>query len=73
MGVTKNFELLAFRDFLKRLLLPALGKGRDTQCGFKAFKASVVKKVIPSVTDRKYALPLGDVAGWCARALRCNF
>jgi len=58
MGVTKNFELLAFRDFLKRLLLPALGKGRDTQCGFKAFKASVVKKVIPSVTDRKFSFDM---------------
>lgn len=58
MGVTKNFELLAFRDFQKRLLLPALGPGRDTQCGFKAFKSEAVKKVVPSVTDRKFSFDM---------------
>lgn len=58
MGVTKNFELLAFRDHLKRLLLPALGNGRDTQCGFKAFKVEAVKKVVPHVTDRKFSFDM---------------
>ena len=58
MGVTKNFELLAFRDFQKRLLLPVLGKGRDTQCGFKAFKAEAVRKIVPHVTDRKFSFDM---------------
>lgn len=60
----ENFDLVrkagsfAFRLFRKSILLPGIN---DTQCGFKAFKTEVAKKVFPQL---EFFRQKQEVSGW---------
>jgi hypothetical protein len=58
-GLT-NYDhmMLVFRHFIRTKLLPQLGEVVDTQCGFKAFKAEVLKKVLEQMTDKRFSFDM---------------
>ena len=59
MGVTDHDRLmLVFRHFIRTKLLPQIGAIIDTQCGFKAFKAEVLKKVLGRMTDKRFSFDM---------------
>jgi len=49
---------LVFRHFIRTKLLPQLGEVVDTQCGFKAFKAEVLKQVLELMTDKRFSFDM---------------
>jgi hypothetical protein len=58
-GVTDHDRLmLVFRHFIRTKLLPQIGTTIDTQCGFKAFKAEVLKKVLGRMTDKRFSFDM---------------
>lgn len=69
-GLT-NYDqtMLVFRHFIRTKLLPQLGEVVDTQCGFKAFKAEVLKKVLERMTDRRFSF---DMELLLLTALHCS-
>jgi len=69
-GVTSYDRLmLVFRHFIRRKLLPQIGEIIDTQCGFKAFKAEVLKKVLGQMTDKRFSF---DMELLLLTALHCG-
>ncbi len=69
-GLT-NYDLmrLVFRHFIQTKLLPQLGEVVDTQCGFKAFKAEVLKQVLELMTDKRFSF---DMELLLLTALHCS-
>lgn len=69
-GLT-NYDktMLVFRHFIRTKLLPQLGDVVDTQCGFKAFKAEVLKKVLERMTDKRFSF---DMELLLLTALHCS-
>lgn len=69
-GLT-NYDqtMLVFRHFIRTKLLPQLGEVVDTQCGFKAFKAEVLKKVLERMTDKRFSF---DMELLLLTALHCS-
>ena len=61
--------MLVFRHFIRTKLLPQLGEVVDTQCGFKAFKAEVLKKVLQRMTDKRFSF---DMELLLLTALHCG-
>jgi hypothetical protein len=58
-GLTNyDHTMLVFRHFIRTKLLPQLGEVVDTQCGFKAFKAEVLKKVLERMTDKRFSFDM---------------
>ena len=58
-GVTEYDRLrLVFRHFIRSKLLPQIGIIIDTQCGFKAFKAEVLERVLDQMTDKRFSFDL---------------
>jgi hypothetical protein len=58
-GVTSYDRLmLVFRHFIRYKLLPQIGEIIDTQCGFKAFQAEVLKKVLKLMTDKRFSFDM---------------
>jgi hypothetical protein len=58
-GLTQyDRKMLVFRHFIRTKLLPQLGEVVDTQCGFKAFKAEVLKKVLETMTDKRFSFDM---------------
>jgi len=69
-GLTKyDHTMLVFRHFIRTKLLPQLGEVVDTQCGFKAFKAEVLKKVLEQMTDKRFSF---DMELLLLTALHCG-
>jgi len=69
-GVTHHDRMmLVFRHFIRSKLLPQLGEVVDTQCGFKAFKAEVLKKVLERMTDKRFSF---DMELLLLTALHCG-
>jgi hypothetical protein len=60
---------LVFRHFIRTKLLPQLGEVVDTQCGFKAFRAEVLKQVLELMTDKRFSF---DMELLLLTALHCN-
>ncbi len=52
---TRNVRGKLFIYFWKRMLSPALGEVVDTQCGFKGFRASMVKAVVEDCLEYGFA------------------
>ena len=50
--------MIVFRHFIRTKLLPQLGDVVDTQCGFKAFKADTLKKVLERMTDKRFSFDM---------------
>lgn len=44
--------------YLWKRLLPSLANIIDTQCGFKAFRAEVAKKILTGLTEKKFAFDI---------------
>jgi hypothetical protein len=61
--------MLVFRHFIRTKLLPQIGEVVDTQCGFKAFKAEVLKQVLELMTDKRFSF---DMELLLLTALCCN-
>ncbi len=69
-GLTSyDHTMLVFRHFIRTKLLPQLGEVVDTQCGFKAFKAEVLKKVLERMTDKRFSF---DMELLLLTALHCG-
>jgi hypothetical protein len=69
-GLTNyDHTMLVFRHFIRTKLLPQLGEVVDTQCGFKAFKAEVLKKVLELMTDKRFSF---DMELLLLTALHCS-
>ena len=69
MGLTDHDRLmLVFRHFIRSKLLSQIGEIIDTQCGFKAFKAEVLKKVLEQMTDKRFSF---DMELLLLTALQC--
>ena len=69
-GVTKyDHTMLVVRHFIRTKLLPQLGEVIDTQCGFKAFKADALKKVLLLMTDKRFSF---DMELLLLTALHCG-
>ena len=69
-GLTNyDHTMLVFRHFIRTKLLPQLGEVVDTQCGFKAFKAEVLKKVLERMTDKRFSF---DMELLLLTALHCS-
>ena len=69
-GLTNyDHTMLVFRHFIRTKLLPQLGEVVDTQCGFKAFKAEVLKEVLERMTDRRFSF---DMELLLLTALHCG-
>ncbi len=64
-----DHTMLVFRHFIRTKLLPQLGEVVDTQCGFKAFKAEVLKKVLERMTDKRFSF---DMELLLLTALHCS-
>jgi hypothetical protein len=70
MGVTDHDRLmLVFRHFIRFKLLPQIGEIIDTQCGFKAFKAEILKNVLNQMTDKRFSF---DMELLLLTALQCG-
>ena len=70
MGVTDHDRLmLVFRHFIRFKLLPQIGEIIDTQCGFKAFKADILKNVLDQMTDKRFSF---DMELLLLTALQCG-
>jgi len=69
-GLT-NYDhmMIVFRHFIRTKLLPQLGEVVDTQCGFKAFKAEALKKVLEKMTDKRFSF---DMELLLLTALHCG-
>jgi hypothetical protein len=58
-GLTNyDHTMIVFRHFIRTKLLPQLGEVVDTQCGFKAFKAEGLEKVLERMTDKRFAFDM---------------
>jgi len=58
-GLTNyDYKMLVFRHFIRTKLLPQIGEVVDTQCGFKAFKAEVLKQVLELMTDKRFSFDM---------------
>ncbi len=69
-GLTNyDHTMLVFRHFIRTKLLPQLGEVVDTQCGFKAFKAEVLKKILELMTDKRFSF---DMELLLLTALHCS-
>jgi len=69
-GLTRSdHTMIVFRHFIRTKLLPQLGEVVDTQCGFKAFKAEVLKKVLERMTDKRFSF---DMELLLLTALHCD-
>ncbi len=44
--------------YLWKRLLPLLGHVVDTQCGFKAFRADMVRAIVPGVVEKRFAFDI---------------
>ncbi len=53
-----DHKMIVFRHFIRTKLLHQLGAVVDTQCGFKAFKAEVLKKVLERMTDKRFSFDM---------------
>ena len=52
-GLSEHDRLrLIFRNYVRAGLLPQLGPGVDTQCGFKAFKAEALAATLEKLVDK---------------------
>jgi hypothetical protein len=52
-GLSEHDRLrLIFRNYVRAELLPQLGSGVDTQCGFKAIKAEVLADTLEKMVDK---------------------
>ncbi|MGB5616438.1 MAG: hypothetical protein WBM78_06340 [Desulfobacterales bacterium] len=70
MGVTDHDRLmLVFRHFIRSKLLPQIGEIIDTQCGFKAFKAEILKIALEQMTDKRFSF---DMELLLLTALQCG-
>ena len=49
---------LIFRNYVRTELLPQLGPGVDTQCGFKAIKAEVLASTIEKMVDKGFSFDM---------------
>lgn len=69
-GVTDHDRLmLVFRHFIRYKLLPQIGEIIDTQCGFKAFRADILKNVLDKMTDKRFSF---DMELLLLTALQCG-
>lgn len=69
-GLTSyDHTMLVFRHFIRAKLLPQLGEVVDTQCGFKAFKAEALEKVLARMTDKRFSF---DMELLLLTALHCG-
>ena len=58
-GLTQyDYMMIVFRHFIRTKLLPQLGDVVDTQCGFKAFRADTLKKVLERMTDKRFSFDM---------------
>ena len=58
-GLSDNDRLrLIFRNYVRAELLPQLGPGVDTQCGFKAIKAEVLADTLEKVVDKSFSFDM---------------
>lgn len=62
-------KMLVFRHFIRFKLLPQLGEVIDTQCGFKAFKAEALKKILEYITNKRFSF---DMELLLLTALHCG-
>ena len=70
MGLTDHDHLmLVFRHFIRSKLLPQIGEIIDTQCGFKAFKTEILKKILGQMTDKRFSF---DMELLLLTALQCE-
>lgn len=53
-----DYKMIVFRHFIRTKLLPQLGGIVDTQCGFKAFEADTLKKVLERLTDKRFSFDM---------------
>ncbi|MBW2682733.1 MAG: glycosyltransferase family 2 protein [Deltaproteobacteria bacterium] len=49
---------LIFRHYVRAELLPQLGPGVDTQCGFKAIKAEVLADTLKQMVDKRFSFDM---------------
>jgi len=49
---------LIFRNYVRAEILPQLGPGVDTQCGFKAFKAEVLADTLDKMIDKGFSFDM---------------
>ena len=49
---------LIFRNYVRAELLPQLGPGVDTQCGFKAIKAEVLADTLEKMVDKSFSFDM---------------
>ena len=69
-GLTHHdYMRIVLRHFIRTKLLPQIGEVVDTQCGFKAFKAEALEKVIELMTNRRFSF---DMELLLLTALRCG-
>ena len=58
-GLSDNDKLrLIFRNYVRAELLPQLGPGVDTQCGFKAIKAEVLADTLEKMVDKSFSFDM---------------
>ncbi|OEU56182.1 MAG: hypothetical protein BA862_07835 [Desulfobulbaceae bacterium S3730MH12] len=58
-GLSDNDRLkLIFRHYVRAELLPQLGPGVDTQCGFKAIKAEVLTDTLKQMVDKRFSFDM---------------
>lgn len=53
-----DYMRIVFRHFIRTKLLPQIGEVVDTQCGFKAFKAAALEKVIELMTNKRFSFDM---------------
>ena len=58
-GLSDNDRLrLIFRNYVRAELLPQLGPGVDTQCGFKGIKAEVLADTLEKMVDKSFSFDM---------------
>ena len=58
-GLSEHDRLrLIFRNYVRAEILPQLGPGVDTQCGFKAFKAEVLADTLEKLVDKGFSFDM---------------
>ncbi len=58
-GLSEHDRLrLIFRNYVRAELLPQLGPGVDTQCGFKAIKAEVLADTLEKMVDKGFSFDM---------------
>ena len=58
-GLSEHDRLrLIFRNYIRAEILPQLGPGVDTQCGFKAVKAEVLADTLEKMVDKGFSFDM---------------